>query len=234
MIQAFYGGAASLRARQTSMDTIANDIANVNTAGYVQNEATFSNLLYDSMLRPENPAYAGEMQGSGAEVNAVVKDMSTGSFVQTGSSLDFAPKQAGFFAVRDAQGNVSYTRDGTFTEQNVGGTEILTDKEGRTVLDAQGNAIAVKAGIPQADPGVFTFASPQNLTAVGDNRFTANAASGAAQVSDEGAAQGVYETSNVDLAGQMSRMIMTQRGFQMNARVVSTADQVEAYTNDLR
>lgn len=233
MIQAFYGGTSSLRARQTSMDTIANDVANVNTAGYVQKEATFSDLLYNSMLRPENPAYAQELQGSGSEVNATVENMSTGSFVQTGSALDFAPKQAGFFAVRDAQGNVSYTRDGTFAEQNANGTEVLMDKQGRTVLDAQGNAIPVQNGLPQAEPGVFTFASPQNLTAAGDNLFTANAASGAAQVSNEGVVQGVYEGSNVDLASEMSRMIVTQRGFQMNARVVSTADQIEGYTNEL-
>lgn len=233
MIQAFYGGVSSLHARQTSMDTIANDIANVNTAGYVQKEATFSDLLYNSMLRPENPAYAQELQGSGAQVNAIVQDMSTGSFVQTGSALDFAPRQAGFFAVRDAQGNLSYTRDGTFAEQNVNGTETLADKQGRTVLDAQGNAIVVRDGQPQAEPGVFTFAFPQNLTAAGDNLFTVSTSSGAAQVSSEGVMQGVYEASNVDLAGEMSRMIVTQRGFQMNARVVSTADQIEGYTNDL-
>ncbi|MFT8887935.1 MAG: flagellar hook-basal body protein [Ethanoligenens sp.] len=233
MIQAFFGGAASLRARQTSMDTIANDIANVNTAGYVQQEASFSDLLHDSMVRPDNTAYAEELQGSGAAVDAIAKDMSPSALIQTGSQLDFAAKGNGFFAVRDAQGTISYTRAGTFTEKIVGDGTVLADEQGRTVLDTQGNAIAVRDGSPQAEPGVFTFTYPQNLTAQGDTLFTPNASSGAAQLSGEGVAQGVYEASNVDLANQMSRMIVTQRGFQMNARVVSTADQIEAYTNDL-
>lgn len=233
MIQAFYGGAASLRARQTSLDTISNDIANVNTAGYVQKEATFSDLLHNSMVRPGEPGYAGDLQGGGAEVDAIEKDMSSGSFVQTGSALDFAPKGSGFFAVRDAQGNVSYTRAGTFSEHDVNGSEILTDAQGRTVLDAQGNAISVQNGMPQVQPGVFTFAFPENLTAAGDTCFTVSASSGPAQVSNEGAVQGVYEASNVDLASEMSHMIITQRGFQMNARVVSTADEIEGYVNQI-
>lgn len=233
MIQAFYGGAASLRARQTAMDTIANDIANVNTAGYVERDADFSDLLHDSMVRPENPAYANELEGSGAGVSAIVADPSSGSLVQTGSLLDFAPRGEGFFAVRDTQGMVSYTRDGTFTAQTENGATVLVDAQGRTVLDGQGNAIAVRNGAPQAQPGVFAFAFPQNLTAQGGNLFEASASSGAPQVSDEGVVQGAYETSNVDLSSEMSSMIVTQRGFQMNARVVSTADQIESYVNEL-
>ncbi|ADU28049.1 flagellar hook-basal body protein [Ethanoligenens harbinense] len=233
MIQAFFGGAASLRSRQTAMDVIANDIANVNTAGYVQRDTDFSDLLYDSMVRPENPSYANELEGSGAGVDAVVADASAGSFVQTGSLLNFAPRGEGFFAVRDAQGVVSYTRDGTFTAQPENGAAVLVDAQGRTVLDAQGNAIAVQNGVPQTQPGVFAFAFPQNLTALGGSLFAASASSGAAQVSDEGVLQGAYETSNVDLSSEMGNMIVTQRGFQMNARVVSTADQIESYVNDL-
>lgn len=233
MIQAFYSGSVGLRARQTAMDTIANDIANVNTAGYVQKDTQFSDLLYNSMLRPANPAYNDERQGSGAAANAEAPDMSAGAYVPTDSPTDFAPMGDGFFAVQDAGGNVFYTRSGTFAVQNTANGPILADEQGRTVLGANGTAIPVQDGVPQAQPAVFTFANPQGLGWAGDTLFTANALSGAAQVSNEGVRAGAYTGSNVDLPQQMTRMIVTQRGFQLDARTVSTADQIESMVNDL-
>lgn len=233
MIQAFYSGTASLRARQTAMDTIGNDIANVNTAGYTQKETQFSDLLYNSMVRPANPQYDALRQGSGAAANAEVTDMSEGNLVSTGSVTDYAANDGGFFAVRDDAGNVFYTRSGTFAVRNIGDGYILSDSQGRAVLDANGQEISVQDDVPQGTPGVFTFANPAGLTQEGDTLFSANALSGAAQVSDAGVYQGAYMASNTDLSQQMTRMILTQRGFQMNARIVSTADQIESITNDL-
>ncbi len=233
MIQAFFGGADSLRARETEMDNISNNIANVNTAGYIGRTTTFSDLLHNSMVRPENSAYANELQGSGTKVDAAVADTSAGSYVETDSALDFAPKGEGFFEVKDADGNTYYTREGQFQETIKNGTTYLTDAEGRDVLDAQGNAITVQGGTPQAAPGVFTFSNPEGLTAEGDTLFSSNALSGAAQASTEGVLQGGYESSNVELSSEMVDMIETQRGFQMDARVVTTADSIESYINNL-
>ena len=234
MIQAFYSATSGLRARQTAMDTIGNDIANVNTAGYTQKETQFSDLIYNSMVRPENPQYEELGQGSGAAANAEVLDTSEGSLVSTGQLTDYAANDGGFFAVRDDTGNVFYTRSGTFAVKSDGnGGYVLADEEGRSVLDADGQEIAVADGVPQETPGVFTFENPAGLTQEGDTLFSANALSGDAQVSDAGVQQGYYMASNTDLSQQMTRMILTQRGFQMNARIISTADQIESITNDL-
>lgn len=233
MIRAFYSGTSGMKSQQIAVDTIANDIANVNTTGYTSKEARFSDLLHASMLEPQDPAYASVRTGSGDAVDSVRADMSAGGAVETGQLLDYCPQANGFFAVQGTDGVIRYTRDGAFSISLSGGAHLV-DAQGGSVLDAAGRPVAVDAaGRPEAVPGVFTFPAAGGLAAAGGNSFRPTDLSGAAQVSDEGVRAGYLAGSNVDLGGEMTDLILSQRGYQLSSRVVQTADQIAEMTNSL-
>lgn len=233
MIRAFYSGTTGMRTQQTAVDTIANNIANLNTTGYDAQTARFGDLLHTSMLEPADAAYASVRAGSGAGVSSVRTDVSSGGEQETDRALDYCPAGNGFFAVEGTDGVVRYTRNGAFSIDIAGGAH-LTDAQGESVLDAAGNPIAVDAdGKPAAEPGVFTFPAASQLEAQGDSRYMLTASSGAAQVSNEGVNTGRLASSNVELGDEMSRLILSQRGYQLSSRVVQTADQIAELTNNL-
>lgn len=235
MIQGFYSGTAGLRAQQTAVDNIANNIANVNTTGFKTKDEEFSSLLSVSMVRPDYADYPTELTGSGTEVSNVKSDMSGGGMVTTDSALDFYPLGSGFFAVRDTAGNTYYTRDGSFSVATSQNGSFLVNAEGMQVLDANANPVAVNAnGTPAAQAGLFTFSNSMGLANAGGSLYTQTADSGAAAVSAEGYKTGTLEGSNVDLARQMTRLIVAQRGYQFSSRVVQTADQIAALTNEIK
>lgn len=234
MIRAFYSGTAGMKAQQTSVDVIANNIANINTTGYASRDTRFSDLLHASMLEPEDAAYAAIRTGSGDAADSVRADMSAGGMVETDRPLDYCPRGEGFFAVQGQDGAIRYTRDGAFSAGAAGGT-YLVDSQGASVLDAAGNPVTVGAdGRLSAEPGVFTFPAASGLQALGDNRYLPTDVSGAAQGSGEGVRAGYLAASNVDLGGQMTDLILSQRGYQLGSRVVQTADQIANMTNSLR
>lgn len=233
MIRAFYSGTSGMKSQQIAVDTIANDIANVNTTGYTSKQARFSDLLHASVLEPEDAAYTSVRMGSGSAADSVRADMAAGGAVETDQPLDYCPQAGGFFAVRGTDGVIRYTRDGAFSVSLAGGAHLV-DAQGGSVLDAAGNPVMLDAeGRPEAEPGVFVFPAASGLSAVGDNSFLPTALSGAAQVSDEGVRAGYLAGSNVDLGGEMTDLILSQRGYQLSSRVVQTADQVAEMTNNL-
>ncbi|HEX2937546.1 MAG TPA: flagellar hook-basal body protein [Ruminiclostridium sp.] len=233
MIEAFYSGRAGLSAHQNSLDVISNNIANVNTNGYKSKKQDFGSLLYVSEVRPETHNSNILLAGSGAQISDVETDMSGGGINITDSTTDFYINGDGFFSVRDNSGNTYYTKDGSFSVMNTKNGTILGTADGMAVLDANGSTIPVGANGPKVKPGVFTFSNSPALTSVGQNLFTANNVSGAATVSGEVPEQGMVERSNVDLADQMTGLIVSQRGYQLSSRLVSTADQIESMINDL-
>jgi flagellar basal-body rod protein FlgG len=214
MIRAFYSGREGLRAQQTAMDDISNNIANINTAGFKSKSTEFNDVLYSSMFRPENPGYAGTLQGNGVATASIENNMADGTPTQTDNLLDYCANGKGFFAVQDAAGNTFYTRDGSFSATNGADGMTLKNSQGMYALDSTGKHIGIdKSGNPTSDPGLFTFSNSQGLLNAGGNLFT---------------------QSNVDLAQQMADLIITQRGFQMSSSVVQTANQIETMTNDLK
>ena len=235
MIRAFYSGTAGMQAQQTALDIIANNIANVNTNGFKQKEAEFTDLLYTAMLPATPPAMTTDLAGSGTAVMEAANGMADGNFQQTGASTDFAIPGDGFFALADANGALSYTRDGSFNALRAAdGNWYLASASGMFVLDANGNRIPVTNDVPQAQPGVYVFANSPGLSNNGDNTYSATALSGPA-AADLAAApkQGFLESSNVDLARQMTDMVETQRSYQFGSRVVQTADQIADMVNNL-
>ena len=184
MIRAFYSGKTGLGAQQTSMDTISNNIANVNTTGFMSKSTEFSDVLYSSMVRPDNPAYTALLSGNGVAASADAADMSAGTAQQTDGAYDYMPKAEGFFAVADATGNTYFTRDGSFgVMQDPAGNLYLGNAEGQYVLDATGAPILIGAGgTPMAVPGVFTFSNPAGLLNAGDKLYAQSNISGAPAV----------------------------------------------------
>lgn len=231
MIRAFYSGTSGMKTQQAAVDIISNNIANSNTNGYKSKTASFGDLLYSAMVTyPQN-----SVVGNGVRLAGTSNDMSDGGPQETGLKTDFFIDGQGFFAVRDAAGNTFYTRDGSFRAEQGQSGPYLADSEGRQVLDSASNPIAVNAnGDVQNKPGVFSFSNSPALSPAGDNLFTPTAASGNAQAANTIVRTGYLESSNVDLAKQMTDLLQSQRSFQMNSKMVQTADEIVEMVNQLR
>ena len=233
MIRGFYSGATSLKAQQTAIDIMSNNIANVSSTGFKQKQGRFSDLLYSTV---SDGTGENVSEGSGTAVIQAVNDMSSGTPQGTDSPLDFCIEGDGFFAVRDNAGNTFYTRNGSFEgAATLNGRNILTDAYGRAVLDTDGNVIGLDAtGNPQGNPGVYNFPNASALRAYGESLYIPTQQSGAAQRADSEVRQGYVEQSNVDLAGQMSGLLQAERAYQLNVKVVQTADSINEMANGLK
>lgn len=239
MKAAFYTGAAGLRAQQAALDNIGNNIANVNTNGYKKTGASFSDLLYTRM--DVNAPTAPEV---GHGIKAVSTGLYTGQGdpIPTGSPLDFAIVGEGFFKLEDG----NYTRDGSFTASVEGARSYLVTAAGQHVMDRYGQRIRLErdseTGQFDSDAiadriAVYQFRNPQGLEPVSGNRYRETALSGAAQRGDTDyytLMPQYLEQSNVEISDEVSELIAVQRSFQLSARVVQTADEIEQTVNNLR
>ena len=153
MMRALYTAASGMKAGQTNVDTIANNLSNVNTNGYKTTRTEFKSLLYQT-IQTKTTSANGDQKPVGAQVGLGTRVASTTSMYTQGalnaseSATDFALEGEGFFAIRGADGETYYTRNGNFTWAiDAAGNTLLTDVEGSPVLDAEGNAIYVPEGI---------------------------------------------------------------------------------------
>lgn len=260
---AFYTGVSGMLASQSHMDVTSNNIANVNTVGYKTQESSFQNLLYTRMNihrnygntvdQPEDQgatddaAKSYDRVGHGVRIGQVNLMYQQGGYLSTGRTLDFAINGEGLFAVEKTSGEIEYTRNGNFAISVEGKKAYLVTLEGDHVLDGKGKRIALEltdSGLPVTDGladtlGLYHFSNPYGLTPADGGSFTANDISGKAIAAKAGdttstVLQGFLENSNVELSDQMVNMIQAQRSFQMNARVIQTADQVDEMINNLR
>ncbi len=152
MMRALYTAASGMRAGQTNVDTIANNLSNVNTNGYKTTRTEFKSLLYQT-IQTKTTSANGEQKPVGAQVGLGTRVASTttmytqGSMNASESATDFALEGNGFFQIRGADGNMYYTRNGNFTwAVDAAGNTLLTDVEGCPVMDRDGNAIYVPEG----------------------------------------------------------------------------------------
>lgn len=251
--QSMNTAAAGIRLQQQNIDTIANNIANVGTNGYRKNRLDFSEAIYTAMIDPSLPAdaqTAGLQLGHGAIAGATRTCFTPGSLGQTGRSLDLALAATGFFAVAGENGTTYYTRDGVFETSIEQGRNYLVTTGGNYVLDKDGQRISSVKPLDQiavdsagnirvdgqmiATLGIWDFANPDGLLATGSKNFAATVSSGAAQAVAADIRQGFTETSNVDLAGEMTELITAQRAFSLLSRAISTADEMREIENNLR
>ena len=188
--QSLYTAAAGMKAQQQNIDTIANNIANINTSGFRRSRQDFSDAVYSAMLDPTIAAdsqTANLQLGHGAIASATRQVFTIGALEQTGRDLDLALTGTGFFAAENPGGSTLYTRDGTFESSYQDGRNYLVTTGGNFVLDNNGQRISSTAALDNIDVdsggnvsinrqylatlGIYSFANPDGLEAAGNKNF---------------------------------------------------------------
>ena len=253
MLPALWVSKTGLSAQDMNLTTISNNLANVSTTGFKRDRAEFQDLMYQIKRQPgaqstqDSELPSGLQLGTGVRVVGTQKNFTAGSMQTTDQPLDMAINGHGFFQVLQPDGTVSYTRDGTFHLNSDG--QIVTSSgmalepaivvpsdaqtftvgtDGTVSITTAGNAASQVIGnLQTAD-----FVNPAGLQAIGGNLFLETASSGAPQVGTPGlnglgtTLQNTLENSNVSTVEELVNMITTQRAYEMNSKVISTADQM--------
>ena len=253
MMRALYSAATGMEAQQYQMDTISNNLANVNTTGFRRNEARFQDLVYQELRGPGSPVGAsvvpvGQDVGLGVKVGSSEKIFTQGTLQETDNPLDLAVQGDGFFQVTMPDGTTAYTRDGSF-KRDPNGSLVTADgyfvqpqitipqNAQQLTVGTDGTVTAVVPGssLPQqlGQIQLARFVNPAGLSPLGgQNLYTQTAASGAPIVSQAGSngtgtIQGGYlENSNVQIVQELVNMIVAQRAYEANSKAISTADQM--------
>jgi len=247
---------SGLDALDQKMKTISNNLANVNTTGFKRDRAMFETLMYQTTRTPGAPSAAdsqyatGMGTGTGVRVAGTERIHAQGSLQSTDNALDLAIEGPGFFQLTTSDGRTVYTRDGGFkldaTGQLVSGAGnkltpqvVVPDGAQSVTIAPDGTVSATLAG--QTDPAnlgqiqIARFLNPAGLQPLGENLYAETVASGTAQAGVPGVSgagtvrQGSLETSNVSTVQELVDMIETQRAYEVNAKVISAADEMAKY-----
>jgi len=254
--------ATGMIAQQLNVEVISNNIANMNTTGFKRQRAEFQDLLYQNIERVgANSSDTGTITPTGIQVGVGVKTggvyriTQQGSVVGTGNPLDLAVNGNGYFRITLPNGDDAYTRSGSFqlgpTGQIVtiegytvspgltvpqGATDITINPNGEILVKLQGQI--TPSNIGQLE--LVTFPNPAGLEAIGDNQFLETPASGTANVGVADTPgfgvilQKFLENSNVNSVSEITALITAQRAYEMNSKVITTADQMMSVTSNLR
>jgi flagellar basal-body rod protein FlgG len=261
-MRALYSAAQGMKAQQVNLDTISNNLANVNTTGFKKTRVEFKDLLYEQIRRSNFADDEGRPTslevGNGVALSATLRSFEGGSFTQTSNSYDLAIDGGGFFEIRDENNNTFYTRDGSFKTSATANGNVLVTSEGMFLQGENGDVvlgenvsetsisrdgeIRVKRldGTEEivGNLSLMKFSNPAGLESRGGNLFIETAASGIADRPDDGSAgnimQGMLETSNVQVVEEMINMITAQRAYEMSSKVIQTADQMSELANNLK
>lgn len=261
MLRSLYTAATGMDAQQTKMDVIAHNLANTNTTGFKKTRAEFEDLLSETIRAAAPPDAQGGGRPSALQVGLGVRTVSTtrslaqGDMISTNNPLDVAIEGSGFFRIQRASGEYAFTRAGNF---RIDATGRLVTQHGETVEpginvppDATSLTIRqdgmVLARIPGRDDstelGVIelsVFTNAGGLESIGNNLYAQTEASGEAitiKPGEQGGgslSQGYLEGGNVKAVEEMIDMITTQRSYEMNSKVIQTADQMLQKLTNLR
>jgi flagellar basal-body rod protein FlgG len=261
MFRALHVAATGMSAQETNLEGISNNISNANTVGYKKQRIDFQDLLYQQVRAPGSPTSAttmlptGLQLGSGVRVVGTSRQFSQGTMTQTQNQLDIAIEGNGFFVVQQADGTLAYTRAGTLQTD---GTGRLVTSEGLPLdpplmipSNATGVSIAANGRVTATVSGesnpvevgaitTATFVNPAGLRALGHNLFMPSPGSGEAIIGNPGEEgrgtlmQGSVEHSNVDIVEEMIGLISAQRAYEMNSKVITTADQMMQAATQIR
>jgi flagellar basal-body rod protein FlgG len=264
MLRLLWNSRSSMVAQQEKLDIISNNIANVNTNGYKKINANFKDLVYESLDRNGYPASSDAtgkavlQNGTGVKLSEWTRDTTQGSVTATNLSTDLAIDGTGYFEVIQADNSKAYTRAGNFTTDSSG---TIVDQKGNrlSIVDGQGNDINKVDGPYKFDKNNFSVDSKGVLTmkqsngdlpigkvkisnvvgdnsmiSVGDNLFMPKPGAEVLDGKDYSIMQGYLEVSNVDIATEMTDMLMTQRAFQLSSNALKTADEMWQMANNLR
>ena len=243
-MRALFTSATGMAAQQSKMDDIANNLANVNTVAFKRAREDFQDLFYQRLRATGIASNNGGVTpvgveiGHGVKLAAIEKMFTQGTFTETKNELDLAIEGQGFFQLETTDGQTVYSRAGNFKP----GFAIPQDTVS-LVISRDGVVSAVQAY--QTEPTqlgtieLARFINPGGLEALGRNQYKATETSGQpliASPSQEGMGtlvQGFLESSNVDVAEEMVQMIIAQRSYETSSKVMTAADQIMQYTNNL-
>ena len=262
MLKSLYTTATGMKAQQTMVDMIANNIANVNTSGFKKSQASFEDLFYVTLQSPGlargtggDAVPIGTQIGSGTRLNGTTKVFTTGTLEITERSLDVAIDGEGFFSVILPDGQIGYTRDGNFHlnadgklvtgSGNVLTPEITVPSDTLEIsIDPEGRVSGRTAGAPDTSTqfgqlNIHRFVNPSGMLAAGSNIMRTTEASGQPTTGIPGATglgllkQGFIERSNVQIVNELVNLIVAQRAYEVNSRAIQASDQMLSTATNL-
>jgi len=260
MIRALYTAATGMSAQQMNLDTIANNLANSSTTGFRQLRLQFQDMIYQNLVTPgaaqsQSTVSAGLQIGLGTKPAATEVIVTQGALNQTSNPLDMAIEGSGFFQVQRPDGTVAFTRAGQFHLNNQG-TIVTTDGDPilpNITIPANATAVTitqygvVNASLPgQQNPSqlgqiqLATFPNPGGLESMGSNLLQSNLSSGEPVQGNPGGSegmgtlqQGYLENSNVDVVTEFVQMVLAQRAYESNTKVIKAADDMYSQVNNM-
>jgi flagellar basal-body rod protein FlgG len=260
MIKAMHTAASGMMAQQMSVDNIANNLANVSSNGFKRSRVEFQDVLYKNFRQAGSITALGSVIptnlaiGYGTKPVATVREFSVGDLSPTGNPLDLAISGNGFFQIRMPDGTTGYTRDGAF-KLSADGQLVTSDgfflspdmtipEDATSVavgMDGTIEVLLVGNDEPQSlgQIELAKFVNPAGLSAVGHNLFIQTSASGEPIVgiaTQDGLGkidQGYLEISNVKVVDEMVRMIVAQRAYELNSKVIKTSEDMTQIANNL-
>ena len=263
MMRSLWTAASGMTGQQFNIDTISNNLSNVNTTGFKQNRADFEDLLYQTHRLAGTPATevtvvpTGIQVGHGVRPAATQKIFTQGSLQNTGNVTDLAIQGEGFFRVLLYDGTYGYTRDGSFKIDSNGQVvnsngyrfmpEIIlpegflrdtftVSQDGRVSVKVAGSDENIEVGQVE----IYRFVNPTGLSSIGENLFKITAASGdaiAGRPGFDGMGQVMHkflEMSNVSVVQEMVNMIVAQRAYELNSKAIQTSDTMLGIANGLK
>lgn len=261
MIRSMYTSATGMQAQTMNIDVIANNLANVSTSGFKKSRTDFQDLLYDTLQAPGAPSSAGTQVPTGLQIGhgvrtvAVSKIFSAGDYQNTKNELDMAISGDGFFQILRPDGSTGFTRAGSFKLDSDGrivtpdgfplepemtipadAINVTVGVDGTVSVIQAGDANPVEIGTIQ----LARFANPAGLMATGKNLFLESLSSGDAITGTAGQDgfgyidQGFLEMSNVSVVDEMVNMITAQRAYEVNSKVIQTADDMLQMANNVK
>lgn len=261
MFRSLHIAATGMAAQETQLESISNNISNGNTVGYKKQRVDFQDLLYQTIRSPGAPtgqttvSPTGLQLGSGVRVVSTSRVFSQGTVLTTNNPLDVAVEGNGFFVVQQNDGKPAYTRAGALrtdpqgrivTPEGMPLDPPVTIPQGATNITIASNgkvSVTLPGETNPADVGQIqtaNFINPAGLQSIGHNLLIASAASGDPQVGEPGTdgrgalLQGATEQSNVDIVEEMVGMISAQRAYEINSKVITTADDMLRAATQIR
>jgi len=260
---ALLAASSGMAAQQVNIETISNNIANINTTAFKKNRAEFKDLIYQEVVTdPVDTAIPGVIEsteskvqvGNGVKVSSTQKVFNQGDIMQTGHTLDMAISGDGFFQLRKIDGSFAYTRDGAFKLSGDGSIVSATGhilEPGFTIssdiqdieISRAGLVTAVDAAGNRSELGsieLAKFVNPGGLIALGDNLYQETEEVGTPILGTPGEEgfgelqQGYLESSNVDIVEEMVAMITAQRAYEINSKTVKTVEEMLTMANNLK
>lgn len=261
MFRALYTASSGMTAQQMNLDNIANNLANASTAGFRRRRLQFQDLLYQNLVTPGAAATQQTTLSAGLQIGLGTRSVATeiiqaqGDFNYTGNPLDLTIKGQGFFQVQMPNGEVGYSRGGTFHLDSQGNLVTADGDPLEPAITIPADALSITIGadgtVTVTQPGqtqaqqvgniqLALFPNPGGLNSVGKNLFLATTASGDPIIGTPGGAEGLgtleqmsLEQSNVNVVEEFINMILAQRSYEANSRVVRAADEMFQQLNNL-